>query len=133
MEKKYLKLKEISGFTVEKVWGYNWQKWDENENKMIREQKYFEGARKIYDIDCKEGKLSVSSNQIGSMLADCMQDGIADLNGKSFEVKNNGKEGMEIRYYINLVRDAKPVRPTEPLGDAAQQFNESQNNDGLPF
>ncbi len=103
---------------------------------MLREKTYFEGARKIYDIECGDFKMSVSSNQIGSMLADCMQDGKSDLNGKTFEVKTNGKEGMEIRYYINLVREKQEPKGEFLKGDMAKEFNASQSKEehgDLPF
>ncbi len=133
--KQFKKLADVQVFTVEKIYGFQYQKWDGE--KMIKQDKWEEGFRKTYDVECTDFKLTLSSAQVGNMLEAAMQGGKSDIVGKSFNVKTNGQTGKEIRYYINLNRTAQPpvqppVQSTEPNGDMAQQFNESQQND-LPF
>lgn len=114
----YVKLSELVGdqFTVEKVWGYKWKKYDQDQKKMLVAKRYEPGYRKVYDVDTNKGKLNLGTGQIGSLLEVVFKDGVADLNGKTFEVKSNGKSGMDIRYYFNLSREVKPLADVELNG-----------------
>ena len=111
-------------FTVEKVWGYKWKKWDTNENKMLVADRYEQDYQKKWDVDTNKGKLDLSPSQYGAILEAVSKDGIADLNGRTINVKSNGKTGMEIRYYFNAIGDVKP------LPDA--QLNGGDKVDGAP-
>jgi hypothetical protein len=106
MEKKYTKLSELVGktFTIEKAWGYSWKKYDPESKRMLLAEKYEEGFRKVYSLDTDQGKLDVGSGQLSSLLEAVYSKGTADINGKTFEVKSNGKTGMDIRYFFNVVR-----------------------------
>jgi hypothetical protein len=117
---EYIKLKDLidGEFTVEKVWGFKWKKWDPEANKMLVSDEYEKDFRKIYGITTDKGSLDVSSSQFASMLEGVSEGGQADVVGKSYTVKSNGQTGMEIRYYINPVRerkesDNKPVSDTD--------------------
>jgi hypothetical protein len=108
----YTKLSNLvdDTFKVEKVWGYTWKKWDNDAKKMLMSQTYMDGYSKKYQIDTDKGKLEVGSGQMGTLLESVMKDGVADLSGMTFEVKSNGKEGMDIRYFFNPVWNLKNVK-----------------------
>lgn len=126
MEKKYTKLKELvdDEFTVEKAWGYNWQMWDEGERRMVRSDEWKQGFRKVYQVDTDKGKLDLSENQIGSMLAGALdvKAGGSQLVGETFKVKSNGKSGMDIRYYINHVKNPQVPKPDTSGSDDLYNF-----------
>ena len=115
MEKKYTKLSElINGtFTVEKAFGFNWKMWDNESRKMLMSDTYQQGYRKIYGIQTDKGILDLGSGQLSTLLEATYKNGTADINGITFEVKSNGKTGMDIRYYFNVVRSEKKVAAVE--------------------
>lgn len=99
------KLKNIQGFTVNKVFGYKWKMWIDAEKRFVIEDRWFEGGKKRYNLGVTvngvQGYLEVSQHQFASMLEAYSREGQSNIIGESFTVKTNGKEGMEIRYYIN--------------------------------
>lgn len=119
-EKKYTKLSELvnSTFTIEKVWGYKYKQWDNVNRKMLVSEKYEQGYRKLYDVDTNKGKMDLGTGQLGSLLEAVFKDGVANLNGKTFEVKSNGKSGMDIRYYFNEIK----------VGNAPQEVPKPEDN-----
>lgn len=119
----FVKLSNLvdSTFTIEKVWGYKWKKWDNDNKQMLTSDKYEPGFSKKYDVDTNKGKLDLGSGQLGSLLEAVFKNGVADLNGKTFAVKSNGKTGMEIRYYFNVV-DATPLPDVELNGKTNDEF-----------
>jgi hypothetical protein len=122
----YTKLSELVGktFKVEKVWGYNWKKWDNDAKKMLVSKDWIEGYRKVYEVDTDKGRLDLGTGQIGSLLEAVFQNGKADLNGVTFEVKSNGKTGMDIRYYFN---------PTKEQKEEVKDESEEVNFEDIPF
>lgn len=115
----YTKLSNLVGdkFTIEKVWGYKWKKWDNDNKKMLVSERYEQGYRKMYEVDTDKGKMDLGSGQLGTLLETVFKDGVADLNGKTFEVKSNGKTGMDVRYFFNQVREVKPLPDKELNGE----------------
>ena len=109
----YVKLGQLvdDQFTVEKVWGYQFQKWDDVEKKMLRSDTYEQGYRKVYNLDTNKGKLTLGSGQVGNLLEAVLKDGVADLNGKTFSVKRNGKTEKDIRYFFNVARAEEAKKP----------------------
>lgn len=101
----YTKLSALvdQDFTVTKAGGYQFKKWDEASKRFLVEDRYTEGYRKIYTIDTDKGRLDLGSGQLSSLLEAVYKNGQADINGKTFHVKSNGKTGMDIRYYFNPV------------------------------
>lgn len=108
MDKKYTKLSDLVSdqFTVEKAWGYQYKKWDNDSKRMLTSEKYEQGFSKVYSLDTDKGKLDVRAGQMGNLLEGVVRDGKADITGRTFTVKSNGKEGIDIRYFINPVRDS---------------------------
>ena len=58
---EYTSLKQLldQNFTVIKVWGYKWKKWDPENNKMLSSDTYVQGFSKKYDMDTDKGKMVV--------------------------------------------------------------------------
>lgn len=127
-EKKFVRLGELvnATFRVKKVWGYKFKMWDNQARKMLVSDTWQKGYRKMWDVDTDKGQLSLSSGQLGTLLeATCIK-GEASLIDKVFEVKSNGKTGMDIRYFFNVVRNQpepeEDIDPETPL-----------NLDDIPF
>lgn len=101
---EYIKLKDLIGkeFTVTAVSGYKWKKWDPVQNKMLVSDSYEAGYRKLYQVTTDKGVVDMGSGQLGNLLEAVFFQGSADLINKTFDVKSNGKEGMDIRYFFNL-------------------------------
>lgn len=115
MDKKtFTKLSDLVGdtFTINKVWGFQFKMWDNESRRMLTSDRYEKGYRKMYGVDTDKGSLDLSASQVGQMLEAVSQKGVADINGRTFSVKSNGKTGMDIRYFINPTKDA-PVQPTQ--------------------
>ena len=135
-DKKFAKLSELVGstFKIEKVWGYKWKKWDNEASKMLVSETYQEGFSKKYDVDTDKGKLDLGTGQLGSLLEAVFYQGVADLNGKTFAVKSNGKTGMDIRYYFSVVK-AEKVDVEERGDDSAKEEMKVDDElfDSIPF
>lgn len=119
MEVNYTKLSALVGESVkiEKVFPFKWKMWDNNEHKMLVSDVWVKDYRKIYTVDTDKGRLDMSQNQIAQMLEAVSDDGRADINGRKFSIKSNGKTGMEIRYFLNVVKDDDEVFEEElPAG-----------------
>lgn len=139
MEKKYTKLSDLVGstFTVEKAWGYSWKKWDAESKRMLLAEKYEEGYSKVYSLETDQGKLDVRAGQLSSLLEATYDKGSANIVGRTFQVKSNGKTGMDIRYYFNAARDTAPVQVAAPVAAPASEEDEIGdepiNLDDIPF
>jgi len=99
----YIKLGALVGqvFTINKVGGYQFKMWNPQTNKMDVSDTWQQGFQKKYQVETDKGKLELSSSQLSQLLEGVVKDGVADINGRSFQVKSNGKSGMEIRYFLN--------------------------------
>lgn len=120
----YVRLKELVNgeFTVEEVYGFNWKMWDNEAKKMLVSESYEQGYRKIYGVKTDKGTMDISSSQIGSMYEACGHKGESKIVGRTFTVKSNGKDGLDIRYYIN----AKPMEKQESPAWEAQRARVDQ-------
>ena len=101
-------------FTVQKSFGYKWKKWDKEKGAMLVEDRYVPGFRKVYTISTDKGYLDLGAGQLGNLLEAIFKNGVSELLDSTFEVKSNGKTGMDIRYYF---------KPTEPT-DEVHTFND---------
>lgn len=123
----FVKLSETTNFTIEKVWGYKFKKWDEQNKKMLVSDSWMEGYSKRWDIDTDKGKLDLSNQQFAQILTSCFDNKsqISSIAGKTFTVKTNGKSGMDIRYFINLARNVEPKK---------MEFDEEEiDTESIPF
>lgn len=123
MEQKYTKLSALidDAFTVEGVEPYVFKRWDAAQSKMLVSQEWQEGYRKIYPVTTDKGQLDMGSGQLASLLEACFYQGKADLIGKKFKVKSNGKMGMDIRYFFNLVK-SEPRSEEVPIDEIPPEF-----------
>lgn len=117
MENKFVKLSELvnSTMTITKVWPPKWKVWDQLNKKMLVSEIPEKGYRKLYGVETDKGKLDLGSGQIGSLLEAVFDDGRADLNGVTFKVKSNGKQGMEIRYFFDAVGEEEVLNIPDPI------------------
>jgi len=95
----YTKLSNLvdDQFTVNKVFGYKFKMWDTTSNKMLISEKWEQGYRKMYTMETDKGTLDLSASQMGNLLEAVTKDGRAEINGRTFSVKSNGKSGMDRR------------------------------------
>lgn len=109
---KFVKLGQLvdDTFTITHARGYTWKKWDNENSKMLMSDEWQEGYQKKYQLDTDKGTLDLGSGQLASLLEAVYKDGKADINGRTFKVKSNGKQGLDIRYYFSAVQ-------TESQGD----------------
>jgi len=115
MEQKYTKLSHLVSdrFTILESYGYQFKKWDNDSKRFLVEEK-FPGDRdykKTYTVNTDKGKLDLTAGQLGQILEATFSGGKADIINKTIEVKSNGKTGIDIRYYLNLVRGSGPEAP----------------------
>lgn len=118
---EYVKLSSLVGqdIQVKSVGRFTWKKWNPELKKMETSLNWIEGYRKLYPVETDKGTVDMSSAQIGSMLEGVIYEGKSDLIGKTFNVKSNGKTGMDIRYFINPVRrEPEPENPGDIPEDA---------------
>jgi len=143
MEKEYTKLSNLVNgtFTINKMFGYKWKMWDNTEKKMLVSDIWQKDYRKIYGAETDKGILDLSASQMGVLLETVSKNGEANLNGRTFQVKSNGKTGMDIRYFFNAVHDnhnqiEKPVEtnqaPEKPAVQSDFELGEI-NLDDIPF
>lgn len=118
-QKVYVKLGALvdSEFTVKKVWGFKWKQW--LDGSMKAEDSWFEGGQKKYALETDKGELELSKSQYSQCLEACEEKGKSDLWGKTFQVKSNGKESKEIRYFINHNR-----KKQADLGDGGKSVED---------
>lgn len=120
-------------FTVQKVFGYKFKMWDNTERKMLISETWVKDYRKMYTLDTDKGTLDLSGSQMGNLLEAVTKDGRADINGRTFSVKSNGKTGMDIRYYLNATKDA-PAAPVKATEDDFSQYDQGDVSlSDIPF
>ena len=144
MENKYTKLSELVGdtFTVEKVWGYSFKKFDPTTNKMLMEERWDSSMKgqkwnKVYGLETDKGKLDVKDSQLGQLLEAVSKNGTADINSRTFSVNANmtkeqfnsasKEDKMKIRYYFNA------TLPTAPPAEQEDEPEEEFELGGIPF
>jgi hypothetical protein len=127
----YTKLSNLvdQDFTITKAGGYQFKKWDDQAKRMLVEERYVEGYRKLYTIDTDKGRMDLGAGQLGNLLEAVYKNGVADLNNVTFHVKSNGKSGLDIRYYFNVVRDAQP----KLIDNTPDEYNQDIDMGVIPF
>lgn len=119
-----------NNFTVVAVGGFRWKKWDDVSKTMLVSGSYEKDYRKLYQVETDKGMLDMGTGQIGNLLEAVFHDGKADLIGRTFYVKSNGKTGMDIRYYFNTT-DPKQTSFV-PKGQGASAPVSSQTDENVP-
>jgi|1_EtaG_2_1085319.scaffolds.fasta_scaffold33459_3 hypothetical protein len=118
-----------STFKVADNNGYKFKKWDNENRKMLTSESPQQGFRKVFTLETDKGMLDASEAQLGQMLSRVIKGNTADISNIMFNVESNGKEGMEIRYYIspvsNYTEQPSPVIEGENTGGV--------NVDDIPF
>ena len=113
MPKDFVRLANTTSLTVNSVGSYYWVEWKqtgEKKEKVIHQTwdaslKDNANVRKVYAVETASGTLEASTGQLSSKLLETLgvkEKDVADIKGAIFEVKNNGKTGMDIRYFFNF-------------------------------
>lgn len=102
----FVKLSALVGeeFTIQSVGGYQFKKWDNQNNRMLVSDNWEKGYKKVWQVDTDKGQLDLGTGQMGNLLESVMHAGSADITNVTFGVKSNGKTGIDIRYYLNPVK-----------------------------
>lgn len=110
---EFAKLSNLVGeeITIKDVTGSSFKKWDNDAKRMLTSTVYEEGYRKLYQVVTDKGQLDLGTGQLGALLEAVFDKGKADLIGKTFHVKSNGKTGIDIRYYFNVVNNSGVESP----------------------
>lgn len=108
MEKKespYVGTKDLVGeeFTVLNVQKRKYRLWDSSNNKFLVSDSPKRDYQAFWLVETDKGQWSASAAQIGQLLTAVEEEGIADILDKTFSCDSNGKSGMEIRYFFDLV------------------------------
>ena len=129
---KFIKLKDLIGssVTIQSVDPYVYKMWSDADKRFVTSQTHQEGFSKKYPVTTDKGKLDLGSGQIGSLLTACFRNGAADLIGKTFSVKSNGKEGMDVRYFFDLTEIPAPELVKDTI---VTEVPDQINLDGIPF
>ena len=134
---EYTKLSALvdKDFTITKAGGYQFKKWDNEARRMLTEEKWTEGYRKMYTIDTDKGRMDLGAGQLGNLLEGVYKNGVADINGVTFHVKSNGKSGMDIRYFFNVVRDKPVIKDTYPpvAEEDTTDYSDGIDLNDIPF
>lgn len=124
-EVKYAKIGSVSEFTILKPVKSYWFKWDAANKKALKSEKWEAGYTQKFDIDTDMGIISFSRDQLQQMFFAARKGLTSDINHKRFGVKTNGKQGIEVRYFLNLIPQEEEIQvdnqvdnsiPLEDLG-----------------
>lgn len=120
--KKFVKLSDLVGdrFTIVKVGKFSYKKWDNENRKMLVSDNWVQGYNKVYQVESDRGYVDMSSAKVGEMLESVSKFGESSIVGRVFNVKSNGKTGMDIRYFINPER-------TDTTGSGYQKAMQTAN------
>lgn len=110
----FVKLKDITEFTINSCEGKVYKRWDTVLKKMETSDVWAKDYKLTYTFNTDKGLLDLSQSQLGQLLSMTYNPvtGEARVNGKTFTVKTNGQSGMEIRYFFGMKnQQAAPVQP----------------------
>jgi hypothetical protein len=102
--KPWKKLNEVIKVTPVKLSKKFYQRWDEVNRKFERSEIPVSGFSPRWAIECEDCLIQLSSDQLGQMLVGIFDAGEESIYGYTFEVRNNGKAGKDVRYYFNLIK-----------------------------
>jgi len=120
--RKFVKMSDLVNerFTVVKVGKFNYKKWDNENRKMLVSESWVQGYNKVYQVETDRGLVDMSSAKLGEMLESVSKFGESSVVGRVYNVKSNGKSGMDIRYFINPER-------TDTSGSGYQKAMQAAN------
>lgn len=104
-DSKWINTKDLIGttFHVNDVAKRQFRMWDDSEGKYSFSDTPKKGYSPFWKLTLDDGDWSASGGQYSQLLLACEDGGMADVLGKTFSCESNGKSGMEIRYFFNLV------------------------------
>jgi hypothetical protein len=101
---EFIKLRDIERLNIESFRRVTYKMWDPGERKMQVENEPFKGSKKYLQFGLEDGNIiELTQSQYSQILGALIPPEV--LANKSVGVSNNGKEGMEIRYFFNKLED----------------------------
>jgi hypothetical protein len=130
---KYVKKQDLVGvaFTIEKVWPAQYTVWDNVARTMLKSDVPKKGHSKNYNVVTNKGTVGVSAYMLGNFFEAVQKDGNSTIIGATFNLKSNGKEGKEVRYFIDVVEVETPAETPGP--PPLPEEEETLNADDIPF
>jgi hypothetical protein len=124
--RKFVKLSDLVNerFTIVKVGKFTYKKWDNENRKMLVSDNWVQGYNKVYQVETDKGLVDMSSSKVGEMLESVSKFGESSIVGRVFNVKSNGKTGMDIRYFINPERTDTSGSGYQKAMETAQAIKE---------
>lgn len=108
MNTNYVKLSAVTEFLLEEIIKAQYFMWDAVQNKPQRSDTWFEGGKKQFVLATDKGQMSVSQGQFSQILLAAFDGTTSEPVGKTFTVKTNGKQGLDLRYFIDLKKTSTP-------------------------
>ncbi len=116
----YIYLKNTPHFTIKSFKSKTWKKWDAENKKMLSSETWQKDYRPMYQFVVEnDDVLEISKDQLGQCLIAAFE-AQKPLAGLTFEAKDNGKQGLDKRWWINLAKKStdslNAQSPTEISG-----------------
>mgnify|MGYP001571221854 CR=1 FL=1 len=135
----YVYLKNTPNFTIKSYKNKTWKKWDAENKKMLSSETWQKDYKPMYQFVVEnDDVLEISRDQLGQCLIAAFEVQ-KPLSGLSFSATDNGKQGLDKRWWINLKRLENPtsVQPTSVQPTSVQptsvQPNAEEVNDLNPL
>jgi predicted Zn-dependent protease len=134
---KYIKKQDLVGvaFTIKKVWPAQWTMWDNVARTMSKSDVPKKDHSKTYNVVTSEGTVGISAHMLGNFLEAVQSNGQSSIIGATFRLATNGKTGMEVRYFINVVDDVEDRNDDSAKSETRLDDDTEQeiNLDSIPF
>jgi len=104
-EQQYVNTKDLVGksFHIQDVSPRQFRMW--SENKFVYSDTPKKSYQAFWKITLDQGSWSASGGQYSQILLAAEKEGMSDVLDKTFYCESNGKTGMDIRYFFDLVID----------------------------
>lgn len=99
---QYVYLKNTPEFTLKTFRGKSFKKWDAENKKMLSSYEQQQGYKVEFSFELENGDvLGLSRDQLSQALVGAFENQ-KPLLGTTFNAKDNGKQGLEKRWFVNV-------------------------------
>jgi hypothetical protein len=104
-QNSYVNTKDLVGkdFHIVAVAPRQYRTWDAVEGKFKYSDTPKKGYQAFWKITLDNGTWSASGGQYSQILLAAESEGMSDVMDKDFNCQSNGKTGMDVRYFMNLI------------------------------
>lgn len=128
----YVYLKNTPVFTIKAFKQKQFKRWDNETKKMLTSPTWQKDFKASYQFVLdNDDILDLSKDQVMQCLIGAFEAG-KPLAGLTFEAKDNGKEGLEKRWFVNLVKRIDPTVPPQIL-EGNNQVTKDVSADEIPW